>query len=149
MDWIGGGVEAASKGHDVVMTPTKYCYFDHYQSTNHATEPHAIGGFLPLNTVYAFEPVPALLAAQYQPHILGGQANLWTEYIPSFSHVQYMTLPRMCALCEVDWSAKDARDWDGFLERLQTHTRRLDAMGVNYRHLSAGCASRGQISFDQ
>ena len=136
MDWIGGSIEAATAGHDVVMTPTKYCYFDHYQSTNHATEPRAIGGFLPLNTVYSFEPIPAPLAPQYHSHILGGQANLWTEYIPSFSHVEYMILPRMCALAEVDWSAKDARDWDGFQQRLQTHTRRLDALGLNYRRLS-------------
>jgi hexosaminidase len=136
MDWIGGAVQAATAGHDVVMTPTKYCYFDHYQSTNHATEPRAIGGFLPLNTVYSFEPIPALLASSHQSHVLGAQGNLWTEYIPSLTHLEYMALPRMCALSEVDWSARDARDWDGFLLRAQTHARRLDALGLNYRRLS-------------
>jgi hexosaminidase len=136
MDWIGGAVEAATAGHDVVMSPTAYCYFDHYQSTNHAAEPHAIGGFLPLEKVYEFEPTPANLDAQFQPHILGGQANLWTEYIPSFKHLQYMVFPRIAALAEATWSPRAARDYADFTQRLQVHLRRLDQLGVNYRKLS-------------
>ena len=134
MDWIGGAVEAASAGHDVVMTPTAYCYLDHYQSTNHATEPRAIGGFLPLDQVYAFEPMPANLAPQYQAHILGAQGNLWTEYIPSLSHAEYMIFPRLCALAEVTWSPKSSRNWNDFTRRLQVQYERFDQLGINYRH---------------
>lgn len=136
MDWIGGGLEAASSGHDVVMTPTKYCYFDHYQSTNHLTEPHAIGGYLPLSQVYSFEPVPAELAPQYIPHILGPQANLWTEYVPNFKRVQYMAFPRLCALAEVGWTAPAGRDYTSFFQRLQTEAQRFDFLGINYRRAS-------------
>lgn len=133
MDWIGGATEAATAGHDVVMTPTKYCYLDHYQSRDHAKEPRAIGGFLPLREVYAFEPVPAPLPAQFDGHILGAQGNLWTEYIPNVQHAEYMIFPRESALAEVTWSSKDSRNFDDFLRRLKTDERRLDEMGVNYR----------------
>jgi hexosaminidase len=133
MDWIGGAREAATAGHDVVMSPTKFCYLDHYQSTNHEAEPRAIGGFLPLKNVYAFEPVPTNLPPQFQAHILGAQGNLWTEYVASPSHVEYMILPRLCALSEVTWSAKEARDWDGFQPRLTVDEQRLDKLGLNYR----------------
>lgn len=136
MDWIGGAVEAASAGHDVVMTPTKYCYFDYYQSTNHATEPHAIGGYLPLSQAYAFEPVPPELEATYRAHIIGAQANLWTEYIPNLKHAEYMVFPRLCALAEVAWSPADARNYDGFMEGLKVHCRRLGQLGINYRRAS-------------
>jgi hexosaminidase len=133
MDWIGGAVEAAGAGHDVVMTPTTHCYFDYYQSTNRAAEPHAIGGFLPLDQVYSLEPVPAKLQPQYQAHILGAQGNLWTEYVPSFRHAQYMIFPRLCALAEVAWSAKASRNYADFRRRLRTQLERLDQLGVNYR----------------
>ncbi len=133
MDWIGGAVEAATAGHDVVMTPLADCYFDHYQSTNHRTEPHAIGGYLPLEQVYAFEPMPAALPEQYRKHIIGAQANLWTEYIASMKHVEYMVFPRLCAMAEVVWSPRETRNWDDFLRRWQTDRLRLDQLGVNYR----------------
>ena len=136
MDWIGGGAESAASGHDVVMTPTKYCYFDHYQSTNHAIEPKAIGGFLPLQKVYEFDPMPEKLAPEFQARILGGQANLWTEYVPNLRHVEYMLLPRLGALSEADWSPKEARDWESFKARAALNEKRLDVMGVNYRPLS-------------
>ena len=136
MDWIGGGVESAASGHDVVMTPTKYCYFDHYQSTNHAAEPKAIGGFLPLERVYQFEPLPEKLAPEFHPHVLGGQANLWTEYVPNLRQIEYMMFPRLGALAEVDWSPKEARDWENFKTRAALNEKRLAAMGVNYRPLS-------------
>jgi hexosaminidase len=138
MDWIGGGKEAASAGHDVVMTPTGFCYFDFYQSKNHDTEPHAIGGFLPLEKVYDFEPVPDSLPAQYAPFILGGQANLWTEYIAGFAHVEYMMFPRLCALAEVTWSPKTVRNYDDFLQRVKINEQRLDGLGVNYRKSTLG-----------
>ena len=133
MDWIGGAVEAASDGHDVVMSPTSNCYFDYYQATNHATEPKAIGGFLPLKKVYALEPVPAKLDAQFAGHILGAQGNLWTEYVASFKHAQYMLFPRLCAIAEITWSPKTGRDYGDFTQRLPGQFARFDQMGVNYR----------------
>ena len=136
MDWIGGAVEAASAGHDVVMTPIACCYFDHYQSTNHSTEPYSIGGYLPLQKVYEFEPLPPGLAAPYQAHILGTQANIWTEYIPSLRHVEYMAFPRLCALAEVAWSPKAMRNWNDFGRRLKLWLPRLDELQVNYRQRS-------------
>ena len=146
MDWIGGAVEAASAGHDVVMTPMVDCYLDHYQSKDHSTEPRASGGFLPLELVYSFEPIPANLATQYQRHILGAQGNLWTEYIPSLSHAEYMMFPRACALAEVTWSPKSLRDWNDFTRRLQVQCERFDQLGINYRrntsHLSETNSAR-------
>jgi hexosaminidase len=133
MDWIGGGREAASTGHDVVMTPNKYCYFDHYQSTNHLLEPHAIGGYLPLANVYAFEPIPAKLAPEFQKHILGAQANVWTEYIPNLKHAEYMIFPRLAALAEVNWSGQAARNFEDFLRRCKIQGQRFDWLGINYR----------------
>ena len=144
MDWIGGAVEAANAGHDVVMTPTKYCYFDYYQSTNHSTEPKAIGGFLPLSQVYSLEPVPAGLSESARPHIIGAQANLWTEYVPDFKHVQYMAFPRLCALAEVAWSPADSRNYENFMQRLQIHCRRLDQLGINYRRAPVAADSTGK-----
>jgi hexosaminidase len=136
MDWIGGGAESAASGHDVVMTPTKFCYFDHYQSTNRAAEPKAIGGFLPLEQVYKLEPIPEKLPSELQKHVLGGQANLWTEYVPNLRHVEYMMFPRLAALSEVDWSPVEARDWENFKARAAFNEKRLDQLGVNYRPLS-------------
>jgi hexosaminidase len=133
MDWIGGAAEAASAGHDVIMSPTAFCYLDYYQSTNHATEPHAIGGYLPLSKVYSFDPMPANLDPQYQAHILGAQCNLWTEYVPNLKHAQFMAFPRLCALAEVTWSPPAARNWEDFRRRLQTQFQRFDQLGVNYR----------------
>ena len=116
------------------MTPKYYCYFDHYQSRDLSTEPRAWGGFLPLEKVYAFEPIPAQLAPDKQQHILGAQGNLWTEYIPNLKHAEYMIFPRLSALAEVTWSPKDARNFEDFSRRLQTDNQRLDQLGVNYRH---------------
>jgi hexosaminidase len=133
MDWIGGAVEAAGEGHDVVMAPTANCYFDYYQSTNRALEPRAIGGYLPLAQVYALEPIPEKLRPEDQAHILGAQANLWTEYIPSFQHAQYMLFPRLCALAEAAWSPRAGRDYADFSRRLQTQFSRFDQLGIHYR----------------
>ncbi len=138
MDWIGGGYEAASRGHDVVMSPKTHCYLDFYQSRNRAAEPHAIGGFLPLQTVNAFEPIPAKLAPEFHQHILGAQGNIWTEYIANMKHLEYMAFPRLAALAEVTWSPKETRNYDDFLRRLKTHEQRLDQLGVNYRKFTLG-----------
>jgi hexosaminidase len=137
MDWVGGAVEAATAGHDVVMSPLADCYFDHYQSLDHSREPHAIGGYLPLHQVYAYEPIPTNLPAAFVPHILGAQANVWTEYMPSFDHVDYMVFPRICALAEVVWSPKASRQWDDFSRRVRIDCSRLDQLGVNHRPISA------------
>ena len=136
MDWIGGGAESAASGHDVVMTPTKFCYFDHYQSTNHAIEPKAIGGFLPLKKVYEFDPIPTNVPSAFRSRILGGQANLWAEYIPNLRQAEYMMFPRLGALAEANWSPQELRDWENFQARTAVNEKRLDAMGVNYRPLS-------------
>ena len=105
MSWRGekGGIAAAQQGHYVVMTPTTYCYFDYYQST-HAMEPIAIGGYLPLEKVYKFDPIPKSLTAKEAKFIMGGQANLWTEYILDYSQLEYMTYPRAVALSQCLWS---------------------------------------------
>jgi hexosaminidase len=136
MDWIGGATEAAKAGHDVVMSPAHYAYFDFYQTTTFSNEPPAQNwaGPLPLNKVYSFEPVPADLEPQLQSHILGAQGNLWTEKIPNLKHAEYMIFPRECAIAEITWSAKDSRNWDDFIRRLQIHAQRLDELGINYRH---------------
>jgi hexosaminidase len=138
MDWIGGGLEAAEAGHDVVMTTEQFCYLDHWQSTNRVTEPCAFGGvgpkwYLPLPKIYAFEPVPANLAPSLQSHILGAQGNLWTELVASMSHAEYMVFPRLCALAEVTWSPKESRNYEDFRRRLEPHLKRFDCLGVNYR----------------
>ena len=126
MSWRGtaGGIEAARQGHDVVMTPGTHCYFDHYQA-DPSTQPLAIGGLTTLKQVYGFEPVPAELTAEEARHVLGGQGNVWTEYMPTPEHVEFMILPRMCALAEVLWSPAQARDWPDFRRRLDGHLPRL------------------------
>ncbi|WP_309670425.1 beta-N-acetylhexosaminidase [Gemmatimonas sp.] len=135
MSWRGmaGGIEAAKANHDVVMAPGSHTYFDHYQSRDKTKEPLAIGGFTPIDSVYAFEPVPPQLSADEAKHILGAQAQLWAEYMPNAKHVEYMAYPRMVALSEVLWSAKTRRDFANFSSRLPTHLARLDALDVNYR----------------
>jgi hexosaminidase len=134
MSWRGmaGGIEAAREGHDVIMTPTSHLYFDYYQGPPE-TEPLAIGGNSPLPKVYDFEPVPPELTRAQAAHVIGAQANLWTEYIKTTDHVEYMVFPRLLALSEVVWSPRAARDWASFRARLDRELRRLDALGVNYR----------------
>jgi len=132
MDWKGGAAQAARAGHDVVMSPTSHCYFDYYQMSDKRNEPKAQRGYISLERVYEFEPVPSQIGTKEEHHILGGQANVWTEFIPSLSHVQYMTFPRLCALSEVTWSNPDSLEWEDFRCRLKIHVQRLDAMGINY-----------------
>ncbi len=133
MSWRGieGGIAAAKAGHDAIMTPGTHLYLDYYQS-DPATEPTAIGGFLPLEKVYSYEPVPAELTADEAKHILGAQGNVWTEYMPTSNQVEYMAYPRVCALAEVVWTAKEKKNWKDFSKRIKTHFLRLDAAGVGY-----------------
>ena len=137
MSWRGtkGGIEAARANHDVVMAPTTHVYLDYYQSKDQAAEPLAIGGFVPLELVYAFEPVPDELEPQFVKHVLGGQANVWTEYMPTPKKVEYMAFPRLTALAEVVWTPKEKKDYANYLERLREHLTRLEALDVNFRPL--------------
>jgi hexosaminidase len=134
MSWRGetGGIQAAREGHDVVMTPNSHVYLDHYQGDT-LQEPLAIGGYSPLERVYAYEPVPAELSPIEARHVLGAQGNVWTEYIETTEYLEYMAFPRALALSEVVWSPSSERDWEGFTDRLPSHMTRLEAEGVNFR----------------
>ncbi|WP_298897006.1 family 20 glycosylhydrolase [uncultured Psychroserpens sp.] len=133
MSWRGtkGAVEAAKQKHNVVMTPTSHCYFDYYQSTN-TDEPTAIGGFLPLEKVYNFNPIPEELDQEESKYILGAQGNIWTEYMPTQEHVEYMAFPRMLAMSEVVWSKDNNKDYTNFTQRVEHFNERLDALNINY-----------------
>jgi len=138
MSWRGesGGIAAAKQHHDVVMTPNSYLYFDYYQSLDKDNEPLAIGGYLPLETVYSYEPMPKELTADEARHIIGVQANIWTEYMPTFKQMQYMALPRLAALSEVQWSQPALKDYNSFTNRLTEFTHMYDRLGYNYaKHL--------------
>ncbi len=132
MSWRGvkGGLKAAEKGHDVVMTPRIPCYFDYYQGPQNE-EPLAIGGYLPLSKVYQFDPVVESMTPEEAKHVLGGQANLWSEYIPTESHSEYMIFPRIAALAETVWSPKELRNWKDFSVRIKKMMHRYDQMGIN------------------
>lgn len=133
MSWRGvdGGIEAAKQHHNVIMTPNTYLYFDYYQSTDTENEPMAIGGYLPLERVYSLEPT-AGIPDEYKKYVIGVQANLWTEYIPTFSQVEYMVMPRMAALAEVQWTDPSKKEYESFLPRLVRMTKLYDRLGYNY-----------------
>lgn len=133
MSWRGieGGWEASAQGHDVVMTPVSHCYFDYYQGPQDS-EPMAFNAYLPLSKVYEFDPVVDSMSVEQVAHVLGGQANLWSEYIPTTSHSEYMLYPRLNALSETLWSPKEKRDWEDFSSRVQHLFGRYDILGINY-----------------
>jgi hexosaminidase len=133
MSWRGiqGGIDAARQEHQVIMTPGEYCYFDHYQA-NPEYEPRAIGGYLPLKKVYDFNPIPKALTQEQAQYILGGQANMWTEYMDNSDQVEYMLLPRLLALSEALWSKDKHRNFNDFNKRLQPHKRILKMLGYHY-----------------
>ena len=135
MSWRGfeGGIAAAKSGHNVVMAPVSHCYFDYYQGDPSA-EPESIGGYTTLAKVYSFEPVPQELTTEEARYVIGAQANLWTEFISTPSHAEYMVLPRMTALSEVLWSPSEKRNWPDFSKRLTSMFRRFDLMSLNYSH---------------
>lgn len=150
MSWQGesGGIAAAKLGHDVIMTPGTYCYFDHNQTRNEDSV--TIGGYLPLEMVYNYEPIPGVLDTAQAKHILGAQANLWTEYIGNTSKIQYMLFPRMMALSEVLWTPKANRNWNDFESRLPVIFNRLDQQHINYSlayyDLQAGVSPAGDFN---
>ncbi len=133
MSWRGeaGGIAAAKENHDVIMTPSTYVYLDYYQA-DAKTEPLAIGGFLPIEKVYGYEPAPKELTEEQQKRIIGIQANVWTEYLPTSSSIEYMVYPRACAVAETAWSPKSLKNYEDFKNRLKTHIQRLDNLKVNY-----------------
>lgn len=143
MSWRGtsGGVTAAKKHHDVVMTPTTYLYLDYYQGSPDL-EPLTIDGFNTLERVYNFEPIPAALNADEAKYIKGIQGNIWTEFIPDFNHLQYMAFPRLSALAEVAWSAPEKKNWERFKLKMEREYSRYDAAGINYSK------SAYQVSFE-
>lgn len=133
MSWRGesGGVQAAKMRHKVVMTPGTPLYFDHYQAGPEG-EPVAIGGMNTLKMVYDYNPIPRELSADEGQYILGAQANLWTEFIYSRAHVEYMILPRMLALSEAVWSPLESKNYPDFFKRVQAHFDYFDFRGINY-----------------
>ena len=134
MSWRGekGGIEAAKQNHDVVMSPNSHMYFDHYQGKDREKQPLAIGGYLPLEKVYSYNPLPNDLTEEEKKHVIGAQSNLWTEYVPSTSHAEYMLLPRLCALSEVTWTELQNKDFKSFQEKMKKHYEILDMLGYNY-----------------
>ena len=137
MSWRGvaGGIAAARQNHDVIMTPTTYCYLDYYQvdKSMQPTVPIAIGGYLPLEKVYSFDPsVTDSLTAAQAKHVLGVQANLWTEYVLTPEYAEYMLFPRLIAVAETGWTPQVDRNFEDFKKRLEVHNKRLDYLKVNY-----------------
>lgn len=134
MSWRGtaGGIKAAQMGHDAIMTPNSFYYLDYYQSLDTEKEPLAIGGYLPVETCYSYEPYTEEMTAEERAHILGVQANLWTEYIATNEHLEYMLLPRMAALSEVQWCQPENKSWKRFLESADDFCAIYDVAGYNY-----------------
>ena len=147
MSWRGeaGGIKASDMGHDVIMTPNTYLYFDYYQSPDQDKQPLAIGGNLPLDKVYSYEPTPDTMSPEQKAHIKGVQANLWTEYVPTFAHAQYMVLPRWGALAEIQWMQPEQRDYKEFYERVKHLAKIYDAEGYNYCTLAFEDENAGAI----
>lgn len=134
MSWRGikGGIEAARMGHDVIMSPTTHCYFD-YRQSDEPEEPGNLGR-ISMETMYGYEPIPPELNSEESSRILGVQGNIWTERMPTWNLVEYMTLPRLCALSEVAWSPPESRDWDDFQRRLERYLTIFKETGFFFRH---------------
>jgi hexosaminidase len=149
MSWRGtkGGIEAAEQGHQVIMTPDSHCYFNFHQGSQNE-EPLAFNAFLPLNKVYAFDPVVESMTPAEAKHVLGGQANLWSEYITSEALSEYMLFPRLTALSEVLWSTKESRNWEDFSGRLGTMFKRYDVLGINYARSAYGITASSIVNVD-
>jgi hexosaminidase len=133
MSWRGeeGGIAAAQQKHNVIMTPGKWVYLDYYQDTS-KTEPMAIIGYTPVSKVYNYEPVPPQLSTEESKYVIGSQCNVWSEYMKTPGHVEYMVYPRAAAMAEVLWSQKENKNYDDFVKRMKVHGKRLRAMNVNY-----------------
>ena len=150
MSWRGvrGGIAAAQSGHDVIMTPTSFCYFDQYQS-DPVTEPTTIGGFIPLKRVYFYEPIPGELTSDQAKHILGAQANLWSEYMPNTERVEYMAYPRASAMAEVLWSEPTNRNWDRFRGNMAKEFERLAVMNIRPAKVFFDVQCQSSVSADR
>ena len=138
MSWRGTepGAKAAETGHDVVMTPTTYCYFDYQQVEDTQFEPSRCGGFIPIEKVYSLDPAPDSLSVTAREHILGTQANLWAEYMTNEAMVEYQALPRMSALSEVQWTLPERKNYEAFKERLTRLTALFELYHYQYaKHL--------------
>ena len=140
MSWRGeeGGIAAAGKGNNVIMTPHRFFYLDYYQWRLRDQEPLAQGGYLPLSMVYMYDPVPNVLTDEQKKRILGAQGNLWTEYIKDFRHVEYMAYPRACAIAETTWTPADKKSYDQFLFRMREYIK--DFRHVEYMAYPRACA---------
>jgi len=132
MDWIGGGVEAANSGHDVVMASQDYAYLCYYQSLDRPPKLKAARRYLPLDKTYSFDPLPPTLKPEAVSHILGVEACVWTPFFASMHEVEEMSFPRLCALSEIGWSPRAALDYDSFTQRLKIQEERFDAAGIAY-----------------
>lgn len=134
MSWRGekGGIEAARQGHDAIMTPNTYYYLDYYQSEDIANEPFGIGGYLPVEKCYSYEPAENDLTPEQKKHILGIQGNMWTEYVATEDHLQYMILPRLAALSECQWCNVETKSWNRFSAAAVRFCKMYDVMGYNY-----------------
>ncbi len=134
MSWRGydGGIAAARQHHNVIMTPTNYCYFDYYQLKNPQAQPLGIGGYLPVSKVYSMEPVPSVLHEEERQYILGPQCNLWTEYVCAPEHVEYMLLPRLGAMSEVQWTKPERKDFEEFKPRLSAMMKLYFKLGYKF-----------------
>ena len=151
MSWRGtaGGIKAAQMRHNVIMTPTSHLYFDYYQSEDREHEPLAFDGYVPIEKVYSFEPTDGI-PEEFQKYIIGVQANLWTEYISTFSQVEYMEMPRISALAEIQWRTERKKDYNEFLTRLYRFTELYDRLGYNYdKHIFHTAAQSGQTVTDK
>lgn len=138
MSWRGteGGIAAARQHHPVVMSPGSHCYFDHYQAKPESEEPLAIGGYTTTEKVYSFNPMPSDLSDDEAKYIMGAQGNVWTEYMRTSDHVEYMVFPRMTALSEVLWGTADPSQYDDFFKRLTFHFKTFDSLGINYKKIT-------------
>ena len=148
MSWHGDnpGWKAAAMGHDAIMTPNYCMYFDKYQSTDESKEPFGIGGYLPVDKVYAYEPCKEGMTEAEKAHILGVQANMWTEYIASADHLYYMLLPRLAALSEVQWCKEGRKDWERFYAACDHYCQMYKTMGYSYApHI---LQARGSVTVD-
>lgn len=134
MSWRGieGGIEAAKLGHDAIMVPQSHLYLDHYQSDNPDQEPFSIGGCSPVDKVYGYEPFTDDMTEEMRGHIIGVQANLWTEYIASNEHLEYMLLPRATAISEVQWCKPSVKNWERFVQNSEHFCKIYEQMGFNY-----------------
>lgn len=150
MSWRGteGGIKAAESGHKAIMTPGAYCYLDSYQDAP-ATQPEAISGYLPLNKVYSYNPVPDTLPEDIKPWIQGVQGNLWCEYIPTAQHAEYMLYPRMIAIAEIGWSPQEKRDWEDFYPRAIKINDRMQSEGYHVFDLKGEVGNRREALIEE